>query len=520
MKKALRTYSTDAIAMLVLAAIAVLVGGYILAHQRVYLPGWVPFVGTDFYTLNAEMQTAQAITPGQGQVVAMAGVPVGEISSVSLKNGRAVVTMKIESQYAKDIHRNATILTRPKTGLNDMLLQLDPGTGAKAPDGYTIPVSQTLPNVNPDEVLASLDSGTRNYLKLLIGGAGDGLKGNRQNLSAVLKRFNPTARDLDKITELLSQRHVYVERSIHNLKLISEALAGKDQELTAWVASSNKVFSDFAAQDANLRTALSELPTALNATNQAVISANTLGQKLGPTLNALQPFAQNLAPASEASQNFFKATTPVIQKQLRPFAVQVQPVLKVLQPLASNLKATSPKLTTTFQILNYLLNELAYNQKGSNESYLFYLAWLNHLSPTIFAQQDALGPVHHALFLGDCSTLNTIGPGGIANQQGPLALLTRFTNAPTVVRTVPYVGLPQCNPDGTGASSRVASSATKRKTAARSTPSARTTTTTATTTTSSTPTTTATTTVPATTNTTSSASAQTLQSAPTAGGER
>jgi hypothetical protein len=247
---------------------------------------------------------------------------------------------------------------------------------------------------------------------------------------------------------------VYVERSIHNLKLISEALAGKDQELTAWVASSNKVFSDFAAQDANLRTALSELPTALNATNQAVISANTLGQKLGPTLNALQPFAQNLAPASEASQNFFKATTPVIQKQLRPFAVQVQPVLKVLQPLASNLKATSPKLTTTFQILNYLLNELAYNQKGSSESYLFYLAWLNHLSPTIFAQQDALGPLHHALFLADCNTLNTIGPSGIANQQGPLALLTRFTNAPLVKDyqfpvppkpAVPYQGLPACN---------------------------------------------------------------------------
>ena len=95
MKKAIKDYSTDFIAIVVLALIATLVGGYILSNQRFYLPAWVPFVGTDFYALNAEMQTAQAITPGQGQTVAIAGVPVGEITGVKLVNGRAVTLYRL-----------------------------------------------------------------------------------------------------------------------------------------------------------------------------------------------------------------------------------------------------------------------------------------------------------------------------------------------------------------------------------------------------------------------------------------
>lgn len=524
MRRAIRNYSTDAIAVAVLAIIAVFVGGYILANQRFYLPGWVPFVGTNFYTLNAELQTAQAITPGQGQVVAMAGVPVGEISQVELKNGRAVVTMKIESQYAKYVHRNSTILTRPKTGLNDMLLQLDPGTASSgsAPDGYTIPVSQTLPNVNPDEILASLDTGTRNYLKLLIGGAGEGLRGNRKTLSAVLRRFDPTARDVAKITRLLSQRHEYVARSIHNLRLISEALAGKDKELTQWVDSSNKVFSDFAAQDANLRQALSELPTALNATNQAVISANTLGQTLGPTLSSLEPFARYLAPASIATQNFFNETTGTLKNQLRPFSVKVQPTARNLKPATADLATAGPNLDRALGVLNYLFNGLAYNKGGSSQNYLFLGAWLNHIGPLLFDQQDALGPMVRSLFLINCGNDNLLETA-IQRLPSPLGTLTQLINIPPL--SVACQGIPMTR--RTAMANRLASLASGDSVGTETTASALAPTQTTTTTTQSTPTSTTTPTQNApsaapstTTPTNQTAAVPQLTDVPPKGGER
>ena len=69
-----------------------------------------------------------------------------------------------------------------------------------------LPVSQTLPNVQPDEILRTLDGDTRYYLKLLLSGGAAGLGGHGEELSAGLRRLDPTARDIAKINGLLSER--------------------------------------------------------------------------------------------------------------------------------------------------------------------------------------------------------------------------------------------------------------------------------------------------------------------------
>ena len=74
----------------------------------------MPVLGTDFFELKGEFATAQSVMPGQGQTVDIAGVPVGEIKKVELKDGRAVVTMPIKQKYAKMIKRDATMLLRPR----------------------------------------------------------------------------------------------------------------------------------------------------------------------------------------------------------------------------------------------------------------------------------------------------------------------------------------------------------------------------------------------------------------------
>src|SRR5512132_3842628 len=192
MTTAIRKHWREAAFVIGLVLVALLVGSYILSNQRFYLPKWVPVVGSDFVDYKAQFSTAQSVTPGQGQTVQVAGVDVGDITSVDLEDGRAVVTMKIRRKYTP-IYRNATALLRPKTGLNDMVIELTPGhrTAGAAPTGYTIPIDQTLPNVNVDEILSSLDADTRDYLQLLVGAAGEGVGGQGRRLSATLKRFEP-----------------------------------------------------------------------------------------------------------------------------------------------------------------------------------------------------------------------------------------------------------------------------------------------------------------------------------------
>ena len=85
---------------------------------------------------------------------------------MTLEDGRAVVNMQIKDEY-KPIYKDATILLRPKTGLKDMILALDPGTrgAGELEEGGRVTVANTLPDVNADEVLSTLDADTRAYLR-------------------------------------------------------------------------------------------------------------------------------------------------------------------------------------------------------------------------------------------------------------------------------------------------------------------------------------------------------------------
>jgi phospholipid/cholesterol/gamma-HCH transport system substrate-binding protein len=409
-RSAILKHRWDFVAVVAIFAVAMGVAAYILGHQRFYLPHWVPVVGSDFVDYKAEFATAQSVTPGQGQTVDVAGVPVGEIAKVELHDGRALVTMKIKRKYAH-VYHDATALLRPKTGLNDMIVELTPGTRAAGElrhDQDVIPITQTLPNVNTDEFLAALDGDTRDYLKLLVAGGGQALGGNGKNLSATFRRFEPTNRDILKITQLLSQRRQNIARSVHNFRELMGAVGQKDAQLAQLVDASNAVFKAFANQDQRLRETLSLLPDTLKVTDTAVQKVDRLGRVLGPSLGRLRPGARALGPALRQSRPFLKETTPVIEKQLRPFARDALPTVKVLRPAARDLAALTPDFTKVLTTANYLLNTLAYNPPGSDEGYLFWTSWLNHVGPTIFSTQDAHGPIRRGALLFSCSALTVL----------------------------------------------------------------------------------------------------------------
>ncbi len=407
---AIRKHAREFTAVIVLILIALLVGGYILSQQRFNLPGWVPILGKNFFTLKAEFSTAQAVTPGQGQTVDIAGVAVGEIQNVQLKNGRALVTMNIREKY-DTIYPDATMLLRPKTGLKDMVISMDPGnpsSGKKLKNGATIPVNQTLPDVNVDEILAALDTDTRAYLRLLLGGAGQGLRDNTADLSSTLRRFAPTSRDLAKITSQLKERRVNIRRTVHNFQLLANALGDKDAQLTQLVDSTNAVFRAFASEDQNIQATLAQLPPTLTDTQVTLRKLTTLGNTLGPTLQALLPGARALGPSLAATRPFLRESTPIIRDQIRPFTVAALPTVQALQPAAQDLAALTPDLSTSFDVLNYALNELAYNPPGATEGYLFWLSWLNQLGPAIFSTQDAHGPIRRGQFLVSCTSAGVL----------------------------------------------------------------------------------------------------------------
>src|SRR5437868_4031389 len=144
-----------------------------------------------------------------------------------------------------------------------MFVELNPGTKNSpiAKPGFTIPVSNTLPDVNIDEILASLDADTRQYLDLLVNGAGQGLKGKGgSELAQVLERFEPTHRDLARLNQAIAARGQNLRRLINSLQRLNTALAQRQPQIVSLIDSSAKVFHAFAVEGANVSRAVADLP--------------------------------------------------------------------------------------------------------------------------------------------------------------------------------------------------------------------------------------------------------------------
>ncbi len=417
MKRAIRIHRRDFIAILVLVVLAIVVSGYIFAHQPSF-SGIFGVFSKSYYTVNADFASASAVTAGQGQSVDVAGVQVGLVGGVTVQGGRAVVKMNIYKKYAP-IYRNATVLLRPRTPLKDMYLELDPGTRSAGaiPAGGTLGAGATNPDVDFSEILSSLDADTRDYLLLLLAGGAQAFKdpGNPgplpsraavADLRGVFKRFAPLNRDTATFTRLLAERTQNIRRSISGLRKVTTALGSVQGPLTSLINSSNTNFQAIASQARQVQDALTLLPGTLQ---QSIVTYN----KLRPfaiaseqSSRALIPWAQALAPALIASRPLFRQTTPVIQNQLKPFTVQVQPVARILAPAAAKLAQSTPPLARSIKVLNSLFNELAYQPRGGPQGYLFWGSWLSHLAAALTSQQDAQGPIVRGTFMASCAELH------------------------------------------------------------------------------------------------------------------
>lgn len=394
----------DSIAIAVLTVLAIVMTLWIFTQQKASLPSWAPFVGEDFVHLTADFSDAQAVTPGQGQAVVISGIQVGKIDSVDLEDGHAVVGMDIEPKYVKLIHPDATLLLRPKTNLNDMTVEISPGSGAKHVEaGHRFPLSQTEPSIQFEAFLSQFDTDTQRYLQLLVAGGAQGIGGRGRQLGNAFRRLQPFSHYIAKLNRAVAQRRVALARTIHDFGLLTEELGRHDSELERFVSSSKDALGNFANQQQALQESLREFPPTLAALNSALVASNRFSEAARPALLGLIPQAQASVPAFKANEQFFRQTAKPIREQIRPFTRQIRPVLTHLNEGAPGVKASVSEFGTSLGVFNGFLNELAYKPQGKKQSFLFYLPWLNHDINASFNLTDAGGPISRGVALLSCT---------------------------------------------------------------------------------------------------------------------
>jgi phospholipid/cholesterol/gamma-HCH transport system substrate-binding protein len=438
----------DTIAIVLLAIVAVVMTLWIFTQQKAALPSWAPVVGEEFVPLSADFTSAQAVTPGQGQAVVIAGVRIGKVSSVDVEEGHAVVGMDVEPEYLELIHPDATLLLRPKTNLNDMVVEIDPGTArGHVEEGHHFPLARTEPNVNFEAFLSILDEDTRRYLQLLVAGGAQGIGGQGMKLSGAFRRLGSFSRIVADLNEAVAGRRRALAQVIHDFGLLTTELGRRDAQLERFVTSSKDVLGNFANEQAAIQESLIEFPATLAALQSGLASSTRFSEAARPALLELIPQAQALGPAFDAQKRLFAQTRIPIRDQLRPFTRQIRPVLRHVNQASADLDTSVTGFGNALGGLNGFLNRLAFKPKGSRQSYLFYLPWLSHNVNASFNTVDAGGPIQRTLLLISCN--GAVLAQGASALKPYLKTVIQGARIPTPAQLPPIPPDPQAVREGT-----------------------------------------------------------------------
>jgi phospholipid/cholesterol/gamma-HCH transport system substrate-binding protein len=413
-RRVIQAHLRDFVATLGMVAVAAGVAGYILAHQRVRFP----LIEEKPFQVWVELENARGVAPGQGQTVRVAGMRVGDVGKVELEDGKALVRMDLDPEYDQLVRRDATVLLRPRTGLKDMFLALDPGRRSEPAmkEGTVLSSANTLADVNADEILKVLDTDTRAYLKLLLNGAGKGLADRRHDLRQVFARLGPLHRDLDRLNSEVVKRKRNLARLVHNYGSTMRRLGEEDQELESLVRNAGVVFERLAREDQRISLAVSRLPGALSQTEQTLRRVRELGDTAGPAFRALRPAIRQVDPANRELRPLAEAAEPILRERVRPFVRRARPFVADLSPAARDLGTAQPDLRESFYELNRFFNLAAYNPGGKesltgdpkrdllrDEGQLFWLGWVSHNTTSMFQTSDAQGPFRRFILLATCT---------------------------------------------------------------------------------------------------------------------
>ena len=410
MKLAIRKHWADFLAVIGVFLLGLAVATYILSQQDFRFP----LVEDTPKRIAIEIENAQAVQPGQGQTVRVAGVEVGRISDVKLENGVAVVEMEIEKEHEDMIRDDATAVLRPKTALKDMFVEVSPGSGQVLDEGERISVANTLPDVDPDEIYEALDEDTRPYLRLLVSGAGKGLAGRGADLREVFRRFEPLHRDLARVMEATASRREALKRLIHRYGLLMTHVGRRPEELQQLVTASRSVFDALASEEQNISESVARLPGALRASESALNEVREFAPVLRSSLESLRPPIRRLDETNAAVTPFLRETMPILRDEIRPFVRAARPFTDDLRLAARDVAQAAPDLTITFEELNRFFNMGAYNpggaeglegksvaeQRARQEGFLYWLAWVSQNGTSLFSSADGQGPWRRVTICG------------------------------------------------------------------------------------------------------------------------
>jgi virulence factor Mce-like protein len=269
-----------------------------------------------------------------GDEVRVAGQRVGEVRGVqSTEQGRRI-SMDVDG-VGMTQDASATVRLRGLAGA--VYIQLDPGNGASAPDGWTIPASRTATGTQLTDVVAAFDRKTRGALSQSLVAYGAGMAGRGQDLNQALgdlpptlERGTPLLRSLNPSPGALSGLVAGTGATLH------AAGGNRADDVAGLISGASGTLGATAAESGALSAAIHRAPPAMETARQVLPEANPLLDDLTRASRALSPGVRSLSRALP-DVNALLANRPALDS-LSELARRANGTVGLAQPVLADLR--------------------------------------------------------------------------------------------------------------------------------------------------------------------------------------
>lgn len=378
--------------------------GYTLHKKSIRMP----FSG-QAYQVQVLFADAQGLDRLDEPAAAVAGTPLGSVTDVEYRDGQALATLTFDDQVRGKLYADASVSVRPASALQNLLVNVDPGTPAAGPLPSDEPISpgRTTGYVTIDELTSVLDADTQAYVTILIEQARISLRGREGELRRALGEVAELTDTATPVSAALAKRRRLLTRLVGELEVVLTTLGERGRQLAEAVDTGNRTLAVTASREAELAGLTRELGPMLEQAESTLIAARGMARPLIPALDALLPAARPLAdslarmrgllPQAEEMADRFEALVANGRAPLRLMlegtkgikrrVADMVPVMGDLTALSRRLDSHSAAMAQTADTFSS-----AFSSQDQNGSYGPVQIRLAHFKPENFGFGSDVSP--------------------------------------------------------------------------------------------------------------------------------
>lgn len=313
-----------------------------LAGVGAVLVGGLATMGGDDYEVDLVMPSAAQLS--ERSSVWINGHDAGKITALDVKNGKAIVTVSVDEDFAP-LHDGSTTRVEWVSAVGERVLTIYPGPtkNAALPEGALVEGASR--QVEVDQVLQALDEPTRKRLTTLIGQLNDTAGGREDETRDTIRGASAAVGALGEVLQAVGQDGPAIRALVTQLSELTGAAASRKDGIANTVQQLNEISEATAREEKELNETLGRLPRVLQT------AQGTLRKVPGatePTVDLLE----DLRPSTQL--------LPSVSANLAPTLVDLRPTVAELRPLLSDadelLAQTPGLLDTSHQVVPALNN--------------------------------------------------------------------------------------------------------------------------------------------------------------------